>query len=52
LLGVWHRIDDKYLQNYLNEYCYRYNRRYFKDQVFDRLLVAAVGYTSYGYKSG
>jgi transposase-like protein len=52
LLGVWHRIDDKYLQNYLNEYCYRYNRRYFKDQVFDRLLLAAVGYTCYGYKSG
>jgi transposase-like protein len=52
LLGVWHRIDDKYLQNYLNEYCYRYNRRYFGDKVFDRLLVTAVSYTSYGHRSG
>lgn len=52
LLGVWHRINDKYLQNYLNEYCYRFNRRHMKEHIFDRLLVTAVSYTSYGYKKG
>lgn len=52
LLGVFHRINDKYLQNYLNEYCYRFNRRHMKEAIFDRLLVAAVSYTSYGYEKG
>jgi DNA-directed RNA polymerase subunit RPC12/RpoP len=52
LLDVWHRIDDRYLQNYLNEYCYRFNRRFMKENVFDRLLAISVKYTSYGYKSG
>lgn len=41
LLDVHHRIDDDFLQNYLNEYCFKFNRRYF-DNVFDRLMVAAV----------
>lgn len=52
ILGVWHRVNDKYLQNYLNEYCYRFNRRHFKEQIFDRILIAAVSYTSYGYEKG
>ena len=52
IAGVWHRINDKYLQNYLNEYCYRFNRRHMKEAIFDRLLVAAVSYTSYGYNKG
>ncbi len=43
LLDVHHRIDDDFLQNYLNEFCYKFNRRYFGD-LFDRLLVAAVSY--------
>jgi len=43
LLDVHHRIDDDFLQNYLNEFCYKFNRRYF-DNLFDRLLVAAVSY--------
>ncbi len=41
LLDVHHRIDDDFLQNYLNEYCFKFNRRYF-DNIFDRLMVAAV----------
>jgi len=52
LLDVWHRIDEKYLQNYLNEYCYRFNRRFIRADVFDRLLAVSVKYTSYGYSSG
>ena len=43
LLDVHHRIDDDFLQNYLNEFCYKFNRRYFENQ-FDRLMVAAVSY--------
>lgn len=43
LLDVHHRIDEDYLQNYLNEFCFKFNRRYFKNQ-FDRIMVAAVSY--------
>lgn len=42
LLDIHHRIDDDFLQNYLNEYCFKFNRRYFGDSLFDRLLVASV----------
>lgn len=42
-LDVHHRIDDDFLQSYLNEFCFKFNRRYF-DNLFDRLLVAAVSY--------
>ncbi|HKJ69693.1 MAG TPA: DDE transposase, partial [bacterium] len=27
---------------YLAEYCYRFNRRFWQDQLFDRLLYASV----------
>jgi len=42
LLGIHHQIGDKYLQNYLNEFCYKQNRRYFNERLFDRLLIAAA----------
>ncbi|MDR1091964.1 MAG: IS1595 family transposase, partial [Prevotella sp.] len=28
----------------LNEFCYKFNRRYFAENLFDRLLIAAVSY--------
>ncbi len=42
LLGVYHMINSRYLQNYLNEFCYRLNRRYFGQRLFDRIVVAIV----------
>jgi len=42
LLGVFHKIKGKYLQLYLNEFCYKLNRRYFGKHVFDRLTIAAA----------
>lgn len=44
LLDVYHRIDDDFLNNYLNEFCYKFNRRYFKTGLMDRLLIASVKY--------
>ena len=29
LLDIYHDIKPEYLQNYLNEFCYKFNRRYF-----------------------
>jgi hypothetical protein len=29
ILGLHHQVKDDYMQNYLNEFCYKFNRRYF-----------------------
>ena len=42
LLGIYHKIKGKYLQNYLNEFCYKLNRRYFGERLFDRLTLAVA----------
>lgn len=42
LLGIYHKIDGKYLQNYLDEFCYKLNRRYFGNRLFDRLVAAVT----------
>ncbi len=47
-LGIHHSIKDCYMQNYLNEYTYKFNRRYFGEDLFDRMLVAAITNTPYG----
>lgn len=47
LLCAYHRIDGKYLQNYLNEFCYRLNRRYFGLDIFERLAFAVAALTWY-----
>jgi transposase-like protein len=39
LLGVHHSIGKDYLQNYLNEFCYKLNRRNFESDLFDRMLI-------------
>lgn len=44
LLGVYYKIRPEYLQYYLNQFCYKFNRRYFGQYQFDRLLVAAASY--------
>lgn len=42
LQGIHHSNGKDYLQNYLNEFCYKYNRRYFGEKLFDRLLLACI----------
>ena len=42
LLGVYHKIKGKYLQAYLDEFCYKLNRRYFGERLFDRLVLAVA----------
>ena len=38
IIGTFHGLDDKHLQAFLDEYCYRFNRRRIKEQLFNRLL--------------
>lgn len=42
LLGVHHSVRKEFLQNYLNEFCYKVNRRNFSTDLFDRLLLCSV----------
>ena len=42
LLGIYHKIKGKYLQLYLDEFCYKLNRRYFGDRLFDRPVIAVA----------
>ena len=40
--GTAHGLDSKHLQRYLNEVCYRFNRRFFERSLFDHLLHAVA----------
>jgi transposase-like protein/Zn ribbon nucleic-acid-binding protein len=47
LLNIHHCIEPHYLQSYLNEFCYKFNRRYFGEKLFDRVMIAAVSYKNH-----
>jgi len=40
--GVYHGVSSKHLSRYLSEFCYRFNRRFWEPQMFDRILTACV----------
>lgn len=50
--AIHHDIDERFLQFYLNEYCWKFNRRFFRDakeqetDLFDHLVRIAALYTS------
>lgn len=42
LLSTYHGVFSKYRNEYLAEFAYRFNRRYWPEQAFDRLLYACI----------
>ncbi|KAA6329635.1 hypothetical protein EZS27_021575, partial [termite gut metagenome] len=44
LIDTYHGIKKEFLQSYLNEFCYKFNRRYFGDDLFERLVMVSAGY--------
>ena len=44
LINTYHNIKPEFLQSYLDEFCYKFNRRYAGEALFNRLLVACVSY--------
>ena len=47
-LGTYHNaMNDKFMQNYLDEFCYKFNRRYFGENLYERLLLATLKNTWY-----
>jgi hypothetical protein len=53
LLNSHHNVKPEFLQAYLDEFCYKFNRRYFGEALLGRLLVAAVSNKNiFRYKYG
>jgi len=50
IAGTYHGLDKKHLQAYLNEFCFRTNRRKFQGQLFNRLLSACALAKTITYK--
>lgn len=44
ILDTYHDINGEFLQLYLNEFCYKFNRRYYGFHLFDRLELCACSY--------
>jgi len=44
LLNSYHNIKPEFLQNYLDEFYYKFYRRYLVEVLFNRLSVASVFY--------
>lgn len=42
ILGTYHGLGSTYLQSYFDEFCFRFNRRFNPNEIFDRLLNACV----------
>lgn len=42
IMGTYHGLDKRHLQAYLDEFCYRFNRRKFSRQQFNRTLYACT----------
>jgi len=42
VMGTHHGLSEIHLQQYLDEFCYRFNRRRHEHQMFDRLLLACI----------
>lgn len=50
ILDIFHDVKPEYLQSYLNEFCYKFNRRYFRETLFDSMLTTAIKHKNYfGY---
>jgi transposase-like protein len=49
--GTYHGACGGHLQRYLDEFCYRFNRRFWEGQLFNRLLNACIVCNSITYKN-
>jgi hypothetical protein len=44
ILGVYHKVKGKYLQLYLDEFCYKFNRRHIRNQIFDNMIIDLIAW--------
>jgi len=48
--GTHRGVSEKHLQTYLSEVCYRFNRRFWEKELFDRLVQACISTETLTYK--
>ncbi len=41
-LQTYHMISERMMQNYLDKFCYKLNRRYFGQKLFDRPIITSI----------
>jgi len=49
LRGIHHHAD--YLQEYIDEYTYRFNRNFMKEKIFENLMKRMISYSPHTYKN-
>ena len=49
--GTYHGLGRKHLQLFLDEFCFRFNRRFLQNYIFDRLLVAVASSSPIRYRA-
>jgi len=42
ILGTYHGLDSKHLQTYLDEFSFRFSRRFWQNQLFNRILCSCA----------
>lgn len=47
--GAHRGVSEKHLQSYLSEICYRFNRRFWERELFDRLIQACISTETIAY---
>ncbi|MBT9169466.1 MAG: hypothetical protein DDT19_02826 [Syntrophomonadaceae bacterium] len=47
--GTFHGLDEKHLQRYLDEFCYRFNRRFFAGELFNRIVSCCLSSQKINY---
>lgn len=50
ILGTYHGLGEKHLQAYLDEFSFRFNRRQYSGQIFNRLLNACMTTSTITYE--
>lgn len=50
LLDTFHSVSKDLAQNYLDEFCWKFNRRNFNSALFDRVLLASVSAGKTGFR--
>lgn len=48
--GTHRGVSEKHLQSYLSEVCYRFNRRFWEKELFDRLVQACISTQTITYQ--
>ena len=50
LLDTFHSVSQDLVQNYLDEFCWKFNRRNFNSALFDRVQIASISGGKTGFR--